>query len=200
MKSNIFFVIFTIFFCFSAYSQEVTELAAFNHQRLSINQTGMMTLGTWAVGNFIVSGIGWHRNKGSSMYFHQGNVMWNTVNLTLAGFGLYGAWTAIPESIGLAQTISEHYSMEKILLFNAGLDVGYMATGLFLMERARHIEKQAERFKGYGQALIVQGGFLFLFDLIMFAVHNHHGKTLQGLIPIISASTQGLQLGLNLQF
>lgn len=200
MKTNSLFVIFMIFFCYPALSQGGTELEAFNHQRLTINQTGMISLGTWAVGNFIVSGIGWHRHSGSSRYFHQGNVLWNTVNFALAGFGLYGALTTVPGSMGLTQTITEQYAMEKILLLNAGLDVGYLATGFFLMERAKRIEKQAERFKGYGQALILQGSFLFLFDLVLFAIHNHHGQSLQGIIPVISASAQGFQLGINLQF
>ncbi len=200
MKNHILFIFFLCVVCFPAFSQSDAELEAFNHQRLLINQAGMITLGAWAAGNFIVSGIGWNQNSGSSLYFHQGNVMWNTVNFALAGFGLYGSLTALPGSFGLAQTITEQYSLEKILLFNAGLDIGYMATGLYLIERAKHINKSSNRFKGYGQALILQGGFLFLFDLVMFAIHNQHGKALDGIIPVISATGQGFQVGLNLQF
>ena len=51
-------------------------------------------------------------------------------------------------------------------LFNAGLDVGYMATGAYLWERG--IRKDSRGLKGYGQSLILQGGFLFTFDLIMY--------------------------------
>lgn len=176
-----------------------TDLESFNAMRLQINRAGMMTLGAWAVGNFVVGGIGWSRNSGSSMYFHQGNVMWNTVNAALAGFGLYGAMSAIPSSFGWHETITEHYAMEKLLLFNAGLDIGYMAAGLYLMERSKNSSKYAERFKGYGQALILQGGFLFVFDMALFAVHNRHGKMLEGILPAINLSQQGLQLGLTIQ-
>lgn len=205
MKKNLLFLLF-ITICLVGHTQAPTDLQPvkdlelFNSKRLQINRTGMITLGAWAVGNFLAGGIGWSRHDGSKMYFHQGNVMWNTVNLALAGFGLYGAMHAEPASFDLFQTITEQYSMEKLLLFNAGLDIGYIATGFFLMERGRHVSKHSDRFKGYGQALILQGGFLFLFDIILFAVHNHHGRALQGLVPVINATGEGIQMGLSLTF
>ncbi len=206
--STIFFVSLVLLILgTSAYAQpdadfsqtHQTDLESFNAMRLQINRAGMMTLGAWAVGNFVVGGIGWSRSSGSTMYFHQGNVMWNTVNAALAGFGLYGAMSAIPSSFGWHETITEQYAMEKLLLFNAGLDVGYMAAGLYMMERSKNISRHADRFKGYGQALILQGGFLFVFDMVLFAIHNRHGKMLEGILPAVNMTQQGLQLGLTIQ-
>jgi hypothetical protein len=73
--------------------------------------------------------------------------------------------------LNFAESIREHESIRRILLFNAGLDVGYMATGLYLRERANRAEN-SERLRGYGNSLLLQGAFLFTFDLIMFAVHG----------------------------
>lgn len=206
MKKNLLFVLLATI-CLAGYAQApasrqtvTDELELFNSKRLQINRTGMITLGAWALGNFLAGGIGWSRNEGSKMYFHQGNVMWNTVNLALAGFGLYDAMTSDPASFSLFQTITDQYSMEKLLLFNAGLDIGYIATGFFLMERARHVSKHSDRFRGYGQALVLQGGFLFVFDILLFAFHNHHGTILEGLVPVITSTAEGIQMGLNLTF
>lgn len=182
------------------FSTESEALQSFNIKRLQINKTGMITLGAWAIGNFVAGGIGWSRSSGPAMYFHQGNVMWNTVNFALAGFGMYGAMTALPGSFSLHQTIVEQYSLEKLLLFNAGLDIGYIATGFFLMERSKHVTRHSDKYKGYGQALILQGSFLFLFDLALFAFQNHHGKALEQLVPVISFAGQGVQFGLGWHF
>ena len=60
--------------------------------------------------------------------------------------------------------------MQKLLLFNAGLDVGYMAFGGYLWEKGRNDGSQ--RLVGYGQSLILQGAFLMAFDLTLF-YFNH---------------------------
>ncbi|MEE4311402.1 MAG: hypothetical protein V2J62_05985 [candidate division KSB1 bacterium] len=69
------------------------------------------------------------------------NIAWNAVNLAIAGFGLYGA--LIPDQ-GLTpfESIQQQNSIEKILLFNAGLTesrrntmkvyIIFMITTLFL--------------------------------------------------------------------
>ncbi|MDX9941119.1 MAG: hypothetical protein RBS53_02730 [Bacteroidales bacterium] len=172
----VFFMVLTL----PAFSQG--GLLDFNLKRQEISRIGMWTLGGWAATNFLVSGIGWARGSGSNMYFHQGNVLWNTVNAGIAGVALYSLYQGDAGSLGFLETIQEHFGMEKTLLFNAGLDVGYMATGFYLHEKARNSTKFHDRFKGYGSALILQGAFLFVFDLVLFGILNHHGKTLETLL------------------
>lgn len=60
-------------------------LNQFHVEKSTIDQRLMLGLGSWAVTNFIVSGIGWATvPDGEARYFHQMNVLWNTVNLGLA--------------------------------------------------------------------------------------------------------------------
>jgi hypothetical protein len=66
--------------------------------------------------------------------------------------------------------------MQNIFIFNAGLDVGYMAIGLYLMERSKNASKNQDLLKGYGSSLILQGGFLFAFDLVMYFVHKSNAN------------------------
>lgn len=82
--------------------------------------------------------------------------------------------------------------MEKTLLFNGGLDVGYMAAGFYLREKAKNSTKYHDMFKGYGSALILQGAFLFVFDLSLYWVLNQHSKTLETLLSSLYFIPQGV--------
>ncbi len=175
MKKFLFSLSAMFLLSFSVFAQ--SELTDFNENRLKITKTGMYTLGAWAVGNMVVSGIALGNAGGSQKHFHQMNIYWNIVNLGLAGSGLYSAITADPASFDLAASISEQAKMEKLLLFNAGLDIGYMAAGLWMMERSKNIQKNPELWEGFGKSVILQGAFLFVFDLALFAILNTNSST-----------------------
>jgi hypothetical protein len=136
--------------------------------RIDKQKTGMIVLGSWAVANLVSSPILASRTNGSTKYFHQMNGFWNTVNLTLAVVGYLGLPDAATGDMSWSAEYQELIKIEKILLFNTALDLGYMATGFYLRERANNVQKQSARFRGFGNSLILQGGFLFLFDLIFY--------------------------------
>ena len=71
-------------------------------------------------------------------------------------------------------------------MINAGLDLAYIGTGAWLTQKSKTTTKKPERLEGFGNSLLMQGGFLLLFDGIMFAVHNHHGKILNKKLDNIS--------------
>ena len=184
------------FLCLGVWGFAQTDLLLedFNRNRLQKQKTGMLILGGWAVGN-IASGIILSKQKeGSDKYFHAMNAGWNTVNLVIAGFGYYGALKADPASFDLYQTVQEHHKFQKILLLNAGLDVGYMAGGLYLIERSKNTSKNPERLKGFGQSIILQGGFLFAFDLVNYFVHAGHNDDLKQWLSAVRFDGQSLRL------
>jgi hypothetical protein len=161
------------------WAQSNESLIDLNQHRLDINRTGMIILGSWAVGNMAMGAAGYYNSTGEAKYFHQMNLMWNVVNAGIAGFGLHSALNG-PADLGFTESIREHESIRRILLFNAGLDVGYMATGLYLRERSFRSDNP-ERFRGFGNSLLLQGAFLFTFDLIMFSVHGNMSDSLYNL-------------------
>ncbi len=166
--------------------QHKEELILFNNKRLQTNKIGMLTLGSWALANIGTGIIASRGASGSNKYFHQMNAYWNVVNLALAGFGYYGAANADPASFTLSSSVKEQFGIEKLLLLNAGLDVGYIATGFYLMERAKNATTHTDRLKGFGQSVILQGGFLLLFDTTLYFIHNSHNTLLQQLLANIS--------------
>ena len=190
-------IISLAFCCLSFYAigQSSGSLTEFNQSRKQITQTGMLVLGSWAVGNMAVSGLMMPRASGSPFYFHQMNVFWNVVNLGLAGFGYYNALQMDPAGVGVSSSVSEFYSLQKTLLFNAGLDIAYIAGGLYLLERAKNTENKPERLRGFGRSVILQGAFLLAFDTALFFVLDSRSNEL---LPLLNVSADGI--GLRLRF
>lgn len=191
MNKRILLFQLAFFITMMGFSQSLEE---FNTQRLNLNKQGMMVLGTWALVNLASSPILSSRASGSERYFHQMNGLWNTVNLTLAGIGYYTAATADPSVLSLSESMSAQFSMEKILLFNAGLDLAYITAGIYLQQRAKSSFNNRERFNGYGQSLVLQGAFLLVFDLGFYWFQNQHGKGLFNMVDQLAVGPTAVQL------
>lgn len=186
-------------FCFLLMmAQQSLDLATFNQDRLELERKSMLVLGTWAIGNIAVGSILASQKEGAEQQFHLMNAGWNIINLGLAGLGYYSALKTDPNSLDLFESIKAQQGIQKILLFNAGLDVGYMAGGLYLMERSKNTEKNQDRLKGFGRSILLQGAFLFVFDLSVYFLHASHNEKIRNLLSSISLNSQ--QMGLFLQF
>lgn len=163
------------------------QLLEFNQVRQDINRTGMLTLGAWAGGNILLNSVLYQNAQGNRRYFYQMNVFWNLVNLGIAGIGYYQNLGTV-DHLNLIQSLHEQQNIEKILLFNAGLDIAYIMTGFFLIEKAKNSTDHKARLDGYGKSLILQGGFLFVFDLVLYFIHIQHADKLHSLISDLPLS------------
>jgi hypothetical protein len=190
MKSGFTAIIIVIILPFSAFSQiNKNELTRINDSRIQTNSDAMLILGGWALTNMGTGTYGMITTDGNTRHFHEMNLMWNSVNLGIAALGYLSARNSSTD-LTLAETIDELHKMEKILLFNAGLDFGYMAAGAYLWERG--LRKDHSRLEGYGQSMILQGAFLFVFDVILYAVVRNDQKEALRLLKGIQASPSGL--------
>lgn len=97
-----------------------------------------------------------------------GSALWNTVNLALAVINLASNWKADPASVDAKASLQASNSSSTIFAVNAGIDFGYLATGAFLWQRGA--STQDPRMVGVGQALLIQGAFLAVFDTVMALV------------------------------
>lgn len=179
-------------------AQTNENLMSFNEMRLERQKTGMWVLGAWALGN-IGTGIALSsRRDGSAKYFHQMNAGWNLVNLGIASMGYLAAVRTDPSAGGLYESVQSQYQIQKILLLNTGLDVAYMAGGAYLIERSKNDRKNPDRLKGFGQSILLQGGFLFVFDLAQYAWLASSNETLKTLLGSMGPTPDGI--GLTLRF
>ena len=173
-------------------------LTEINEKRISLNKRHMYILGAWGSGNIIYGLIGRANSEGSQKYFHEMNAFWNVVNLGLAGAGLYGAYSSSPDQFILWETYAEQQKLEKILLVNGALNVSYILGGVLMQERAKRIEKNSDRWKGYGKSLVLQGAYLLAFDSMQFIVHSLAQKALRQLFE--QFQFQGYTVSLTLTF
>ncbi len=171
------YVFFFLLFSLTAHAQQ-TPLDDLNRGRLKVQTAGMWVLSSWAVANIAYGGIAAARGEGSNKYFNRMNVYWNVVNLGIAAPALIGSLRQRKSpATSLDQSIEDLHSIEKTLLFNAGLDLAYMTGGLYLLEKAKNTPDKQDRFRGFGQSIILQGGFLLLFDAANYlALRKSHRK------------------------
>lgn len=90
---------------------------------------------------------------------------WGLVNALIGWFGLRSGRkkAAEPDAHTRERQLKERKNLRRILAVNTGLDVLYMIGGLWLS----NTKGEEERFwEGTGIGITIQGGFLFVFDLI----------------------------------
>ncbi|MDB2656623.1 hypothetical protein N9Y60_01065 [Crocinitomicaceae bacterium] len=175
------------------------QLNEYNQERLQMDKRLMLSLGSWATTNLAVGGIGWATTpKGEAHYFHQMNFFWNTVNVALAVPGYLKARKE-SSNLNFAETLRAQNKTETIFLINSGLDIAYMSSGLLLRSEARFNPERKDQWTGYGNSLLLQGGFLFVFDLTAYILHKrHYNKKLNGFLDQIELSQNGLGMRWNI--
>ena len=173
MRAAILTLLFVLFSISLVFSQEIGAIDFYTKSN-QINTSGMYVLGGWAVANIAGGAIGWANSTGSTKYFHQMNLFWNTVNLGIAGFALYNSFNTDISMLSPDEMLAKHVKTENLYLINAGLDVVYIGTGFLLKHLSVSNIKRQDLLKGYGNSIILQGGFLMIFDLIMWGVQRNH--------------------------
>ena len=152
-----------LFFSVSAFSAQDSLLV---HKRFySRQETAMKILGGWSALNIVSSPFLKTTAIESWPHFHQMNFNWNLFNAGIAGLGYVGIQKRKEKYWSLNSIEKERNKLRKTLAINMGLDVCYMLAGAILEHRAGKLssENQARNI-GFGNSLILQGGFLFVFD------------------------------------
>ena len=186
-------LLLSVFFCTCVPAQTVGDIEVPpNLDRIEHQRKAMLVLGGWAVGN-IGLGLALRANSnGQTRRFHEMNAIWNVVNLGIAGFSYYSALRE-PATLGAFDALQKDQGFQKILLFNAGLDVGYILGGLYLTERAKRADVDSDLLRGYGKAIVLQGAFLMAFDLVNFVIASGRNDEYRLLLAPVEGGL-GLQL------
>lgn len=167
--------------------QGQADYQAFHAGSLRTSNTGMYILGSWAMANMAAGAYLWTTAAGDMKYFGQMNLFWNVVNLSIAGFALWGNYTTDFSLMPGDELLARHLKTENLLLINSALDVGYIGAGFLLRYLSAKSVNRADLLKGYGSSVIMQGGFLLLFDLVMYGImRGQRVDFLQGMGMAIS--------------
>lgn len=139
--------------------------------RLSFASGGILT--GWGLANIGVGIAGNLSSEGRLRYFHQGNWAWNTVNVALGVAGLAGAARARKQPVALSAGYQAARKAQLAFAINAALDVVYVSSGAVMWHLTLGQDTAAaQRIGGYGEALVLQGSFLFAFDVAMLWAHE----------------------------
>jgi hypothetical protein len=191
MKKIIFLL--ASLYCTQIGFSQTSDLDKYNHERERMNKRQIKVLGIYAAGSMLYSGIATSKSTGSNKYFHQMNVIWNGINATIVGLSLLAPRE---KTLSYSNSLRKQSGAEKIFLFNAGLDLAYIAGGAYVRERSFNNLKNSTQNKGYGESIMLQGGVLLIMDAVMFVLHNKHGKILNKMGEKVTLAATGNGLGL----
>ena len=172
---RLFCFLLLFIFGLSFFSQDTTLI----HKRFfKSQQVAMGSLGAWSAGNLIVSPLLSNNifKNGSSTtsgdYFHQMNFNWNIVNGAIAGLGYWSVCRRKKKLWNFSSLEIEKKNLNTSLAVNMGLDVVYIVSGILLNRVGHSSSSNAELKIGYGNSLMLQGGFLLIFDILFFTRIN----------------------------
>jgi len=170
--------------------------------RNHLTKNVMIVLGSWSAVNIASGFILADRTNGEAKYFWRMNAYWNFINLGLAGLGYAGVRQAINAHYGFTENYKAQHAMEKLYLFNMGLDLAYIAGGFYLRERGyRETDpRKQDQFRGYGSSIAVQGGFLLLMDCVMYALHHKNTGRMNNKLQRFEIIAAPGGLGINYTF
>jgi hypothetical protein len=104
---------------------------------------------------------------GGALLWRRGAPFWRGVGAHAVGWGAIDALIALsglrPGRQPSPDPTRAARNLRRLLWFNAVLDVGYMAGGVRL---ARGKGRDDANWRGQGWGIVVQGAFLFVFDLV----------------------------------
>lgn len=95
---------------------------------------------------------------------------WGLINGLIAFFGGSSArkrQLSLPDAQTSERQVIESHNLNRLLWFNTGLDVLYVLSGFWLV---RSRGKADRSWRGHGWGIMLQGSFLFFFDLVHAAL------------------------------
>ncbi len=130
-------------------------------------ENAMKILGGWSALNITLSPFLKTTSNESWPHFHQMNFNWNLVNAGIAGLGYIGLKKRKEKYWSLSSIEKERTKLKKSLAVNMGLDVCYIIAGCLLKNRVEKLSTHDQaRNIGFGNSLMLQGGFLLVFDAV----------------------------------
>jgi cytochrome bd-type quinol oxidase subunit 2 len=164
-------IAFSTFISIGLSAQSDTEV--FKNEFLSLNKQGFAFSGAWSAGGLVFSGTEFlimsykDPKNNEAMARAQMNMAWSAIN---TGIFAFGYWQQ--KKLEKTQNIDWYEKQRKtknLFLINTFLDVAYVGAGYLLSQSEKGDLSQN---RGFGQAIMFQGSFLFAFDGIIWLKHR----------------------------
>ena len=164
-----------------SFAQELSlqeEWKNFETQNKQTSKRGTISLGSWAIANIVSGSVGAPLSNGVQRNFHFMNLSWGAVNLAIALPGII-SYAKKKEVETDPLKIQKNFRTSKtVYLLNAGLDIGYTLSGLWMYECSKRIAKadRANMIEGFGYSVMIQGLYLLTYDAVMYGIFASRNK------------------------
>lgn len=150
----------------------VDEVRDFDERFGLILNKHLALLGVWCFLNLLVGLPGLFYLEGWLWYFMLMNLTWAFINYFVVMWIFDHKYMRRFLKGNVFQRFETQRHVEKMLLFNIGLDTAYIFAGLWLKALAANPASQhAEMWLGFGWSVILQGAFLFIHDNVFHYLH-----------------------------
>ncbi|MFN8276617.1 MAG: hypothetical protein U0T84_03970 [Chitinophagales bacterium] len=168
-----------------------SERTSFFTEEQRLSRNGMIALTTWGSANVISGAVAAPLTSGSWRYFNLMNIAWGAANVGIGVPALIiGARDkSVP---GSGNLLRKQQRRKELFLINGALDFAYLGAGAALWGFSNRT-KQPLMMTGFGQSLLVQGGWLLAFDWTMYLLHAHHGRILDRYLTGLSYTGTGFR-------
>ena len=158
----------------STFNQKINsqDSLSFHKEFYKTQQNSLLLLSSWSVGNlalspFLGNNFKVFRNNfvgpvSTNDYFHQMNFNWNLLNAGIVGMSHFLVYKDQRKPWNIQELSLRKKKAEKSIIINMGLDVAYIISGLLIKQSDKNLHIN----QGYGNSLILQGGYLLLYDAI----------------------------------
>lgn len=151
----------------------VDEVRDFDERFGIILRKHLALLGWWCFINLAVGLPGMFLFKGWLWYFMLMNMAWGIINFAIVLWIFDHIFLKRFVEGNVFQRFEVQRHVEKMLLFNIGLDTAYIFAGLWLKALAAIPGMSyPELWLGFGWSVILQGAFLFIHDNIFHYLHR----------------------------
>ena len=198
MKGFLFSI---FFFCSMALQAQLSLYDSVNLRHDKIAKTGITALAAWSAASMLSGLVGMNNSDGDVRYFHKRNVLFGGINLALSGLSLLRMQSESSRAYTPAQIFKRTAATQKVFLFNAGLDLAYIAYGLYTRERAfRYTGDKRDKLRGTGNSILVQSGFLTVLDFVQYFLQSGNARRLDRKLNMLSFSATENGAGLVYRF
>lgn len=166
-------------YCISIQAQnDSISLNDFNAKRQKITEKGFYTLLGWSTLNLSYSAISLAGTQPKNATFHRTNIAWNAINVGIALPALIALKKEMGKTFNYQESFDAQLLNEKLYLFNSALDLAFVTGGFFYRERRfnPNVKNSPAYYSQLGSAIITQGIFLFVYDTVLYLIHNRHRK------------------------
>jgi len=193
MKKLFTLILLVVIGC-RAFAQQ-DSLKVYNVERVRITSNGMEYLGGWGLLNTGTGAVLWTQSTDpESRYFFQMNTIWGSANFLTALLSYTGIQNSKNKKLTAAQSLQQQEHIEKIFRINMYFDAAYLGAGAYL--KLVGDSRNSPQMKGYGESVLLQGGFLLLFDGLMLHAEKQHGGKLRNFLEKHPMTFDGKRVGI----